>query len=204
MLGRFWLAFIPLFVAFDVIGLLPVYWSLAQGVPSSQRRQMVHVAVMVAFFVSAVFLVGSRLVFQTLGIGLADVLIAGGIILFVLMMNDLIRPEKTFAGFAGSADSLGAVPLGVPLIAGPAVLTTILLVREQLGWRPTLAALSLNVLLIWLVLEYAERLMGWLGPTGSRVLSKVAALLLAAFAVMLVRHGVVEIWPALASKGAGP
>jgi len=202
MLERFWLAFIPLFVAFDVIGLLPVYWALAHEVPASQRRQMVHVAVMVAFFVSMVFLVGSRWVFQMLGIGLADVLVAGGIILFVLMMNDLVRPEKTFGGFAGSADSLGAVPLGVPLIAGPAVMTTILLVREQLGWRPTLAALSLNVLIIWLALEQAGRLMGALGPTGSRVLSKVASLLLAAFAVMLVRHGVLAIWPAVA--GAAP
>lgn len=196
MFERFWLAFIPLFVAFDVIGLLPVYWALAHGVPSSQRRQMVHVAVMVAFFVSVVFLVGSRWVFRMLGIGLPDVLIAGGIILFMLMMNDLIRPEKTFGGFAGSADSLGAVPLGVPLIAGPAVLTTLLLLREQLGWRPALVSLSLNVLIVWVVLERAERLMGWLGPTGSRVLSKVASLLLAAFAVMLVRHGVLALWPA--------
>ena len=204
MLESFWVAFIPLFVAFDVIGLLPVYWALAQGVSASQRRQMVHVAVMVAFFVSATFLVGSRWVFTRLGIGLPDVLIAGGVILFMLMMNDLIRPEKTFGGFAGSADSLGAVPLGVPLITGPAVLTTILLVREQLGWRPTLAALSLNVLIVWGMLEQAERLMGWLGPTGSRVLSKVASLVLAAFAVMLVRHGVLAVWPAPAAAGVAP
>ena len=195
MLERFWLAFIPLFVAFDVIGLLPMYWALAHDVSASQRRQMVHVAIMVAFFVSAGFLVGSRWVFQTLGIGLADVFVAGGIILFVLTITDLIHPEKTFGGFAGSIDSLGAVPLGVPLIAGPAVLTTSLLVREQLGWRPTLAALSLNVLIVWAVLERAERLMNRLGPTGSRVLSKVASLLLAAFAVMLVRRGVQTMWP---------
>jgi len=183
---RFWLVFIPLFVAFDVLGLLPLYWALAQGLPGEQRRQAVHNAVLVAFLVALAFLWLSGLIFRAMGIQMSDVLIAGGIILFVLALNDLLRPEKTAYG---SIEAIGVVPLGVPLIVGPAVLTTLLLSRQRYGLWPTLWALSLNILMSWVVLQTADRLMGCLGRDGARVVSKVSGLILAAFAVMLVRQG---------------
>lgn len=184
---QFWLAFIPLFVAFDVVGVVPVYWALAQGLPSRQRRQAVHNAVLVAFFVAWFFLVVSKSAFLMLGISVADVMVAGGVILFVLALNDLLRPEKASYG---SPEAIGVVPLGVPLIVGPAVLATILLLRERYGVWPTMAALSLNILLTWLVLQAADRLMERLGQEGARVISKVSNLVLAAFAVMLIRQGI--------------
>lgn len=189
---RFWLAFIPLFVAFDVLGLLPVYWGLAQGLPGLQRRQAVHQAIVVAFLVALAFLWVSGFVFRAMGIQMSDVLIAGGVILFVLALRDLLRPEKPPYG---AAESIGVVPLGVPLIVGPAVLTTMLLTRERFGLWSTVAALSLNILLTWLVLQAADRLMERLGREGAKVISKVSNLVLAAFAVMLVRQGLVGLFP---------
>ena len=183
---RFWLVFIPLFVAFDVLGLLPVYWALAQGLAGEQRRQAVQNAILAAFLVALAFLWLSEFVFRAMGIQMSDVLIAGGIILFVLALNDLLRPAKT--GY-GSVDAIGVVPLGVPLIVGPAVLTTLLLSRQRYGLWPTLGALSLNILISWLVLQLGDRLMERLGRDGARVISKVSGLILAAFAVMLVRQG---------------
>jgi len=189
---RFWLAFIPLFVAFDVVGVLPVYWGLAHGLSSSQRRQAIDSAILVAFCVTLAFLWVSRLIFQVMGLQMADLLIAGGIILFMLALNDLLHAEKTQYS---SAEAIGVVPLGVPLIAGPAVLTTVLLSRERYGLWPTVWAVSFNVLLMWLVLQAAERVMGWLGQDGARVISKVFNLILAAFAVMLIRQGLMTFWP---------
>jgi len=191
---RFWLAFLPLFVAFDVIGLLPVYWTLAQGIPAHQRRQAVHNAIVIAFVVALAFLWVSGFVFGAMGIQMSDVMIAGGIILFVLALSDLVRPEKSQAAPATS-ESIGVVPLGVPLIVGPAVLTTILLVRQHYGLRPTLASLSLNVLLAWIALQAADWLMERVGREAARVVSKVFGLILAAFAVMLIRQGLQGIVP---------
>ena len=185
---RLWLACIPLFVAFDVLGLLPMYWTLAQGLSRPERRQAVHRAVIVAFFVALAFLWVSGFLFRAMGIQMSDVLIAGGVILFVLALNDLLRPEKTPYG---GVEALGVVPLGVPLIVGPAVLTTMLLTRERFGLWATVGAVSVNILLVWAVLQVADRLMERIGREGAKVISKVFNLLLAAFAVMLVRHGLV-------------
>jgi len=187
---RFWLAFIPLFVAFDVIGLLPLYWALANGQPPARRRQAVDSAVVLAFLVALAFLWVSGWIFRLMGIEMADVMIAGGIIVFGIALNDLLHPEKHPWA---SAEAIGVVPLGVPLIVGPAVLATILLTSQQYGLRPTLWALSLNVLLTWTALQIADRLMERVGKGGARVISKVSSLVLAAFAVMLVRQGVTAV-----------
>jgi len=192
VMERFWLACIPLFVAFDVLGLLPMYWTLAQGLSRLERRQAVHQAVIVAFLVALAFLWVSGFLFRAMGIAMSDVLIAGGVILFVLALNDLLRPEKKADV---GAEALGVVPLGVPLIVGPAVLTTMLLTRERFGLWATVGAVSLNILLVWVVLQAADRLMERIGRQGTSVISKVSNLLLAAFAVMLVRHGLAAWFP---------
>ena len=217
---RFYLAFIPLFVAFDVLGVLPVYWALAGGLRREARQQAVHNAVVVALLVALGFLWISNSIFRIMGIRMSDVMISGGVILFVLSLSDLLRPEKTqyaspnvapvpgaggqssCGGFANEA--IGVVPLGVPLIVGPAVLTTILLTRERYGTWATIAALSANILIAWIGLQLADRVMDRLGPQGARVVSKVFGLVLAAFAVMLVREGLALWFPSSASSANIP
>ncbi len=183
----FWHAFIPLFVALDAVGLLPLYWGLTQRLSAEQRRQAVGAAVSTAFLVAVGFLLVSRFIFALMGLELADVMVAGGAILVVLCLRDLLLPEEAPKG---SFSSVGVVPLGVPLLAGPAVLATMLLVRDQHGWPVTIAALVVNLAIVWLVLRASETLMRLLGREGAQVISKIASLVLAAFGVMLIRHGV--------------
>ena len=184
------LAFIPLFVAFDVIGVLPVYWSLSQGMPAGERRTAVDKAIMVGFVVALVFMLVSDYLLRLMGLEMSDIMIAGGLILFSLAISDVLNPEKRQTV---GAEALGVVPLGVPLIVGPAVLTALLLVRRQYGLWPTLGALSLNVLVTWGALLVSDWLMDRVGRDVAKVISKVSSLLLASFAVMLVRQGLV-IW----------
>ena len=190
MLERFWLAFIPLFVAVDALALVPLYWGLAERVPRAQRWQAVHQAALVAWLVGLIFLVGSGWVLSALDMTMADVLIAGGLTLFALAVNDLIHPEQARAI---DATEFGIVPLGVPLIVGPAVLTTLLLLRQRHGVWITAMAFNLNILLAWAVLLGAESMAKWMGHDGAKVVSKVANLILAAFAVKLVRQGL-TVW----------
>ncbi len=183
----FWHAFIPLFVAFDGVGLLPIFWGLTQRLSLSQRRRAVSEAVVTAFLVAIVFLCVSRFVLALMGLKVTDLMVAGGAILLVLSLRDLLLPEEALKG---QYDSPGVVPFGVPLLAGPAVLTTTLLVRDRHGWPMTLAALIANMVVVWAVLASAQWLMRRLGREGSQVISKVFSLILTAFGVMLIREGI--------------
>lgn len=183
----FWYAFLPLFVAFDAVGLLPLYWALAHRLTPARRRRAVVEAVMTAAIVAVAFLLVSKFVFSLMGLRISDVMIAGGLILIVLCLRELLLPEQAPGE---SAPSPGVVPLGVPLLSGPAVLTTVLLVRDHYGWHVTLAALLANMAVIWVILSMGGWLMRWLGREGSQIVSKIFSLILTAFGVMLIRHGV--------------
>ena len=187
---QFWHAFIPLFVAFDGVGLLPVYWGLSSRLSPAQRRRAVAESVGTALAVAIGFLFVSRFVFQLMGLELADLMVAGGVILIVLCLRELLFSEKPPKGHYPNP---GVVPIGVPLLAGPAVLTAVLLVRQRYGWMVTVAALLANMAVIWAILQSAEWLMRRLGREGAEVASKIASLILTAFGVMLVRQGLMAM-----------
>ncbi|MBI1992642.1 MAG: MarC family protein [Candidatus Omnitrophica bacterium] len=191
-MDQFWHAFVPLFVAFDGMGLLPLFWGLSQRLSHKERNRAVTEAVVTALVVAIVFLLISRAVFSLMGLRLADIMVAGGAILFVLSLRDLLLPEKPSKR---RYESLGVVPLGVPLLAGPAVLTMVLLVRDRYGWPVTLAALIANMALVWGMLRSSEWLMRQLGRDGAQVVSKITSLILTAFGVMLIRQGVTAMLP---------
>jgi multiple antibiotic resistance protein len=188
---NFWLCFVPLFVAVDAIGLLPVFISLTDGFSAPERRRIIVESVITAMAVAVGFLFVGQWVFQLLGITTADFMIAGGVLLFVFAMSDLfVTPE---AQRRVDAQSVGAVPLGVPLTVGPAVLATILLLAAQYGRLLTVASVVANITLAGLVFSLAPSLNRVLGRTGTRAISKIMSLVLAAIAVKMVRMGVIEI-----------
>ncbi|HNQ02364.1 MAG TPA: MarC family protein, partial [Syntrophales bacterium] len=119
----FWLCFFPMFVAVDAVGILPLFMHLTEGVEPRAVRRVIVQSMVTALAVALAFLAVGQWVFHYLGITVADFLIAGGILLFTISLSDVIAVEKRVAQV--DADSLGAVPIGVPLIVGPAVLTTI-------------------------------------------------------------------------------
>ncbi len=192
---NFWQAFVPLFVAFDGIGLLPLFWGLAHRLNAPQRQRAIAEAVVTAFLVAVGFLLVSRYVFALMGLELSDVMIAGGVILIILCLRDLLLPE---ALPEGEYPSPGIVPVGVPLLAGPAVLTTVLLVRDQYGRTATFGALVANLVLIWILLQTSKWLIQRLGKEGAQLVSKIFSLMLTAFGVMLIRRGIVSAVSGLA------
>ena len=115
-------------------------------------------------------------------------MIAGGTLLFIISLNDLVYMERRWSQI--DPESLGAVPLGVPLIVGPAVLTMILILVRQYGPLATVTALIVNIMIAGLTFWLYVPIMRLLGKSGARTVAKLAALLLAAIAVMMVRKGV--------------
>lgn len=190
---EFWLCFVPLFVAVDAIGVLPMFMGFTQDIDASRIRRIIYQSVITATIVALVFLAVGTAILRLLGITVADFMVAGGILLFVISMSDLLTTEKIQRKI--DPESLGAVPLGVPLITGPAVLTTSILLMNEYGFFFTAAAIVINIFIAGLVFRLAEPINSFLGNAGSKTLSKIASLLLASIAVMIVRKGITSFFP---------
>ena len=186
----FVLAFIPILVAVDAVGVLPIYISLTEGLTERQRVKVIGQSVVTATALAVGFVFAGRALLAVLGIEVGDFMIAGGCVLFAIAILDILTAEKS-RRLPGEA--LGVVPLGTPLIAGPAVLTTSLILVDQYGLLATLTSVVANVMIAGGVFSLSRFLIRVLGEPGTRALSKVTSLFLAAIAVMMVRKGLVTL-----------
>jgi multiple antibiotic resistance protein len=187
------LPFIPLFVAFDALGILPIFVSLTSEMTDPEQKKVVRQSTLTGFLVSLGFLGVGKSVFSLMGISIADFKVAGGVLLFILAVVDLIFPERTRTF---PKETMGVVPIGIPLIVGPAVLTMLLISVDAYGYFSTIFSLILNLLIVWFVFSQSRRIMRFLKEGGAKGIAKVASLLLAAFAMMMIRTGLAE-WTAL-------
>lgn len=188
------MAFIPMFVAVDAIANIPIYLSLVEHCSQKQKIKITFDAVTTATAVAIIFMCIGKWVFSLLGVTIPDFQIAGGMLLFVLSVR-LLFPGAQKDGLMHSHDKdMGVFPLGTPLITGPAVLTTTLMMMNAFGIVATLVSLILNMGIVWLTLAKAEFIMKVIGPSGTRAFSKIMYILLAAIAVMMVRHGIVGVF----------
>lgn len=184
------LSFIPIFVAVNALGTMPLYLSLTEGMKENQRHKVVLNSLIVATIVAFVFMFLGNILLRLMGVTIPDFRIAGGILLLILSVH-LLLPGEEKRGHVTT--DVGVFPLGTPLITGPAVLTTVLVMREAYGIVPTTVSLVLNMGITWLVLSKADILIKLMGKGGARALSKVADIFLAAIAVMMIRIGLLEI-----------
>lgn len=183
---KFLPAFIPLFVAMDPVGLVPFFLGMTQGIDRAKRERIAWQAIITAAAAAVGFMFLGRWTFRVLGISVGDFQIAGGLILFVLAARDLLRAG---AETERLPEDFGIVPLGLPYIAGPATLTTLLIVIDTVGLGYALAALAANLIIIAFAVHYADWLAERVGKTGMRAVSKIIAMLLAAIAVSMIRRG---------------
>ncbi|MEI6168716.1 MAG: MarC family protein [bacterium] len=189
-MNHFWLCFVPLFVAVDAVGVLPMFLALTEGIEPQKLRRVIWQSLITGSLVAIVFVMIGKAVFQLLGISPSDFMVAGGLLLFAISLRDILVTNKH--PDPEDPESLGAVPVGVPLIVGPAVLTTILLLVDQFGIIPTITAAIVNICLAGLVFRFAGMISRLLGRAGTKAVSKLASLLLAAIAVMMVRKGIIQ------------
>lgn len=193
---RIFLPFIPFFVAFNVLSILPIFVSLTSTMKLGERKKVARQSILTGFLVSIGFLIAGKWIFALLGITVPDFQIAGGIMLFIISIIELIFPERTRTF---PKETMGIVPIGIPLIVGPAVLTLLLIIVNTYGYFSTLLCLILNLLLVWLVFNQSHWIMRLMKEGGSQGISKVFTLLLAAFAMMMIRMGL-EGWSGLISR----
>lgn len=193
ILEPYLLTFIPIFVAVDAIGNIPVFISLVEGLSKKQRQKIIVDSVATATIVAILFMFVGKWILGLIGITIPDFQIAGGILLFVIAVRLLLPGTSKIILANGRDKDIGVFPLGTPLITGPAVLTTILMMRDSFGVMPTFVSLVSNILIAWLTLARADSIIKFMGSSGTRAFSKIMYILLAAIAVMMVRRGILGI-----------
>lgn len=186
----FLLAFIPLFVAIDVFGVLPLFVALTDRMDDARRKKLTLEATVTAFAISIVFLAAGKLLFSFLGITESDFRVGGGVVLLVLAVKDLLFSKERERD---PESTVGVVPIGIPLIMGPAALTTIIILVDSYGYFPAIASLVVNMAVVFAVFSQANVIARVLGDGGSRAVAKVAALFLAGIAIMMIRSGITDM-----------
>jgi multiple antibiotic resistance protein len=186
MIHKFFVAFIPVFVAIDAIGLVAVFMGLASNASREERQREGFIGIGTALCISVGFIFLGKIIFVALGITVADFQVAGGLILLGLAGRELLNIGPSDRG---PTDDFGVVPLGMPLIAGPALLTALLILVDTVGLLFTLASLLVNLAIVAIAFWNADRVARLMGRQGLRGVSKIVALLLAAIAVSLIRRG---------------
>ena len=187
------LTFIPIFVAVDAIGNIPLFISLVEGETKKQRHKAIMDSVTTATVVAILFMFIGKWILRAIGITISDFQIAGGILLFVISVWLLLPGTFKALLSSGHDREVGVFPLGTPLITGPAVLTTTLMMLDSFGVMPTFVSLILNMLITWITLAKADSIMKLMGSSGTRAFSKIMYILLAAIGVMMVRRGIEAI-----------
>ena len=188
---EFFLCFIPVIVAVDPVGTLPIFMALTKGIPIRKMRKVVFQSILTALLVSFLFLAVGKLILKYLGVSVGDFMVAGGILLFLISVVDILFFESR--DLSADKESIGAVPIGVPLLAGPALITTLLLITGEHGYVMSMSATVLALLITGVILFFSRRIYSVLGKTGAKTLSKLANLLLSAIAVMMIRKGILVI-----------
>jgi multiple antibiotic resistance protein len=191
-MAKFWLCFFPIFMAVNVIGVLPMFMTFTEGLEKSKIRHIIIQSVITASIVALFFMAVGKIILNFLGITVSDFMIAGGTLLFIISLNNLLSMEKQARQI--DPESLGAVPLGVPLIVGPAVFTTILILMNEHGPVATVTALITNIMIVGAAFWASEPIIRVLGKSGAKTVSKIADLLLAAIAVMMIRKGLLMLF----------
>jgi multiple antibiotic resistance protein len=191
-LKDFYLVFLPLLVAMDPLSVLPFLVPFLGSIPRDRRRRVVNVSLLTGMGVGLFFLGLGRFVFIVLGIETSDFLIAGGAILMVLSLRELLSSTSVQAPIAQS-ELMAVVPIGTPLLVGPATISLLILYSGLYAPWLAVAAFLLCMVVAWVVFAQSQRIIGFLGQGGLQAFSKVSYLVLAAIAVQLIRRGVVEI-----------
>jgi multiple antibiotic resistance protein len=197
------IAFTSIFVLVDPLAAIPTFLVMTADSTRTRRRYMARRAAWTCFVVLAVFGLAGSFIFRLFGITLPAFKIAGGIILGLIgldMLQARRSPTKETPGDTEESrekEDVGIIPLGIPMLAGPGSISTVMvLVSQAPDWRHgavIFSAIGFTSVISFVVLATADRVRSFLGETGIRILTRMMGLLLTAIAVQFVLNGLKDL-----------
>ncbi len=180
-------AFVVLFAIMDPFASIPLYLSLTKKMSDEQKTSAANNAVLVAAIIAFAFLFFGTAVLGAFGVTLASFKVFGGFVLALLALESLLGFE--FRKGNEPDPHIASVIIATPMLTGPGVMTTVIVLSTQFGVIPTAAAAAAALLAAWVILRNSLRLQKLVGGNTIEVASKVMALLLGAVGVELMRSG---------------
>jgi len=181
-------SFAALFIILDPLLSVPVFAAMTKGQTTAEIHKQAFIAVAVAGGLMYIFLVFNTAIFTILGLNFPAFQIAGGIILFLLGLQEALGIELGH-GKDHTATAAGVV-IGPPLLCGPGTITTVMLLSKEYGLLIPFIAITLSLLATWLILYFADGIQRVLGDVVTDIMGKVLGMLVAAIAVKIIASGI--------------
>ena len=208
-------AMASIFAIVDPLGAIPFFSVLTEDMTVEQKRDVISKSCLVATATLGLFAVFGQFIFDAFGFSIPAFEIAGGILLFgvafEMLHGERPRTKMTESERAESLEreDVGVIPLGIPLLAGPGAITTVMIYMTHPAPDPIdkmfiFAGILVAILTTFFLMHYADRIFRRIGRTGTKVFGRIMGLLLAAIAVQFVINGVIGAYTNALATGAIP
>jgi multiple antibiotic resistance protein len=210
MLGEFLSLLFTVFIVMDPIGMIPQFLSFTAHYDAETRKRIIIRAVLIAGLVLLVFLLAGKLLLEFFGIRPGAFYISGGILFFMIAFGMIYSRPKISRNIPSGDSapveeteektgiSVALFPLAIPLIAGPGLLTVIIMfVNHGDSWLYSVAILLpvivINLVVVFVTLRCSVLLLKFFGSMGIFIMEKIMGLILAGFAVQFVYDGLLAL-----------
>ena len=181
-------ASLVLFLIVDPFGNIPIFMGLTEKMAKTERQKVFNTATLVSVILLLAFAFAGQQILSIFGVSLFSFEIAGGILLLIIAVKILI--SGSLEDMSNSPESMGAVPIAMPLLVGPGAITTTILNLQSYGIAIAAISVLIVLLLTWFILKYVDLVYRFLGKTGAIVIARVMALLIGAIAIQYLLFGV--------------
>jgi multiple antibiotic resistance protein len=184
-------SFAALFIILDPLLSVPIFAAMTKGQTATEIHKQAFIAVAVAGSLMYLFLIFNKMIFEILGLSLPSFQIAGGILLFLLGIQEALGIE--IGHCKEHAKTAAGVVIGTPLLCGPGTITTVMLLSKDYGILIPFVAITISLLATWAILYYSELIQRILGEVVTDIMGKVLGMLVAAIAVKIIASGVMAL-----------
>jgi len=191
LVGGVLYSFAALFIILDPVLSVPIFAAMTKGQPPAEIHRQALIAIAVAGGLMYLFLFCNTFVFDILGLNLPSFQIAGGILLFILGIQETLGID--IGRSKGHSTTPAGVVIGTPLLCGPGAITTVMLLSNEYGIPIPFIAITLALTATWLTLYYAEKIQQILGDVVTDIMGKVLGMFLAAIAVKIITSGILAL-----------
>ena len=186
-------AILVLFIMVDPLGNIPIFMSLTENMPKKQKTKTFNTATIVSIILLLLFAFAGQEIFSIFGVSIYSFQIAGGILLLIIAIRLILTGR--IIDLEQNPESIGAVPIAMPLLVGPGAITTAIFTLQQYGIIITALAIIITLAITWIILRSANKVYHFLGKSGALVIAQVNALFISAIAIQYIIMGITQFIP---------